>query len=406
MNIGKRAALYLLRKKGKSLSLLALLVLISSFVITGFTILTGTQTAAKTLRETVGASFQIRGTIQGGTLGEQGAGYQIESTPLTDDLVSQILLVDGIKAYNATTVLPGNSEDFFFPSGAPAGQFQGNSASEWNRDFVSGLYLLSDGRHITPEDAAVGIVSRRLAEENNLGIGDTVSLAAGGATAQAQIVGLYDIDEEREPSEDVIFIDHQTVSQLTPGIGSQRQFNSAVFYVTDPAELPVTLEMVKTLNGFDAEHYTISAQTSEYDSISSQLSTVLRLTTLLIVAVALVCAIILVLILTMRIRNRNHEAGILLSVGVPKREIIGQFLLEVVALTLIAFTLSYPIGSFASGQIGMSLLSGLADVNLSFSVDKVILQYALELAAAIATVLVASFSVIQLKPKDILSQMS
>mgnify|MGYP003623576535 CR=1 FL=1 len=153
MNVGIRASLYLMRKKWYCLSLLLLLVLISSFVMTGFSTLTGTQ-AAKALRETVGASFQIRGAVQGGSFGESGDGYQIESTPLTEELVNQMLQVDGIKAYATTMTLPGTSDDFFFPSGAPAGQFQGNSSSEWNRDFVSGLYLLTGGRHIIPEDTA------------------------------------------------------------------------------------------------------------------------------------------------------------------------------------------------------------------------------------------------------------
>lgn len=406
MNVGNRAALYLLRKKGKCLSLLLLLVLISSFVMTGFTILTGTQAAAKTLRETVGASFGVRGGIQGGEIGDTDTGYQLETAPLPDELVERILQVEGIKAYNTATSLPGSSADFFFPSGAPAGQLLANSSSEWNRDFVSGLYILSEGSHIAPEDSSVAIVSRRLAQENGLHLGDTVTLTCDGVSAAVQLIGLYDIDEAQEPSEDTLFIDHHTAAQLAADGRSRQWYDNAVFYVTDPAELPGIVEQVKAADGFEPELYALSAQTSEYDNVSAKLATVVKLTALLIAAAALVSAIILILTLTMRIRNRMHEAGILLSVGVPKHEIVGQFLLEAVTLALIAFVFSYPIGSLAAGWVGTNLLGGLSGVTLSLSAGRVAVQYALELAAVIATVLIASLSVIRLKPKDILSKMS
>lgn len=60
MNVLKRAFLYDTRKKGKSLTLFLLFVLITIFVTISFSVLSATQAAAANLRETVGASFTLR----------------------------------------------------------------------------------------------------------------------------------------------------------------------------------------------------------------------------------------------------------------------------------------------------------------------------------------------------------
>lgn len=61
MNVLKRAYLYGTRKKGKSLTLFFLFVLITLFLTISFYVLGAAQTAAANLRETVGASFSLHG---------------------------------------------------------------------------------------------------------------------------------------------------------------------------------------------------------------------------------------------------------------------------------------------------------------------------------------------------------
>lgn len=58
MNIIKRAFLYTTRKRGKSLILLLALLVISTFVLTGLSILAATDQSALSLRQSVGGSIK------------------------------------------------------------------------------------------------------------------------------------------------------------------------------------------------------------------------------------------------------------------------------------------------------------------------------------------------------------
>ena len=59
MNIVKRAFLYTTRKRGKSLILLLTLLVISTFVLTGLSILAATDQSALSLRQSVGGSIKL-----------------------------------------------------------------------------------------------------------------------------------------------------------------------------------------------------------------------------------------------------------------------------------------------------------------------------------------------------------
>ena len=59
MNITKRAFLYMFRKRGKSLILLLTLLIISTFVLTGLSILTAAEQSALSLRQSVGGSIKL-----------------------------------------------------------------------------------------------------------------------------------------------------------------------------------------------------------------------------------------------------------------------------------------------------------------------------------------------------------
>ena len=67
----------------------------------------------------------------------------------------------------------------------------------------------------------------------------------------------------------------------------------------------------------------------------------------LIIGIVIVSIGILALILNMWIKQRTHETGILLSIGVSKVKIVAQYILETLMIAVIAFGLSY----FSSGAI-------------------------------------------------------
>lgn len=414
MNIGKRAILFIIRKRGKNLTLFLLFILISSFVMIGLSIITGTQAAAKDLRETVGASFRIRKMLTGYADEQSDSSYSQTPAPITDMVITEILQLGGIRTYNTIQSVHGTSNDFFYLSGAPYGLLSANRDTEWNPDFISGLYQLAEGRHIMPEDKNSALISRALAEANDLQIGNSILLEAISedvdcADSAVTIIGIYDVDEQPEPSEDTIFIDRHTFSQLYKT--SQSEYDTVTFYVKDPADLPKIAEQAKTLDTIDWEQYTFALQDEEYDSIALQLASLEKLATILVVAVVFVSLTILILILTMRVQGRIYETGILLSIGTSKREIIGQLIMETLILALFAFMLSYPLGNIAAGQIEKNLpiansYNTITNITIGLPFLEVMIIYFIETVTIITAVLLASVSVMRLQPKEILSKMS
>ncbi|MCI8298945.1 MAG: ABC transporter permease [Lachnospiraceae bacterium] len=71
----------------------------------------------------------------------------------------------------------------------------------------------------------------------------------------------------------------------------------------------------------------------------------------LIVGCIVVSVCILILILSMWIKQRRYETGILLSIGITKGKIVFQYIVEVLLIAVVAFGLSY----FTSGLISQGV---------------------------------------------------
>jgi len=401
LNVLKRAFLYDTRKKGKSLTLFLLFVLITLFITISFSVLSAAQAAAASLRETVGASFTLRG--QPLEFSTEAADYSIQFAPISQRDIDLIMGGNEIKAYNAQQSATATASGFIFPSGMPSGTISANTASAWNRNFTSGVLTLAEGRHITGEDRHVALVSRELAEENGLQIGGELSFT--GPAATVKIIGIYESDASMEFDTDTIFIDHDTHWALTES--ADKTYSGRVdFFVTDPARLNAVMEQVKQTAPLQWEDYTLQADTAEYDAIAYQLSTIGRLTTLLIVSVITVSIVVLFLILAMRIRGRIHEVGVLLAVGIGKGQIIAQFLSETMAILLFALLVSCPASYFVAMRLGVFLRDMVGAISIDFPAWRLLLQYAVEILVAAVGVMIAAYPISQLHPKEILSKMS
>lgn len=401
MNVLKRAFLYDTRKKGKSLTLFLLFVLITVFVTISFSVLSATQAAAANLRETVGASFTLRGKPVEFSADEEN--FSMQFNPISQQDIDLIADSTEMKAYNAQQSATATASSFILPSGMPSGAISANTSSVWNRNFTSGILTLAEGRHITTEDQHVALVSRELAEENGLNIGNELSFKDPAATVK--IIGIYESDASMEFDTDTIFTDHSTYWALTESEAGT-YLGRVDFFVTDPARLETVMAQINQDASLQWEDYTLQEDTAEYDAIAYQLSTIGRLTTLLIVSAITVSVIILFLILAMRIRGRIHEVGVLLAVGVAKRHIIAQFLLETTTILILTFLFSCPISYLAAAQIGAFLRDMVGAVSVDLSAWELLLQYGVEALAVIVGVMIAAYPIFQLHPKEILSKMS
>ena len=192
------------------------------------------------------------------------------------------------------------------------------------------------------------------------------------------------------------------------------------FYIADPLELDTLLERVEAIDSIDWDNHILRENDFQYEQIAGQLQNLQNLAVALIALAATLGIVILMLILMVQIRGRIREAGIYLSVGKPKMEIIGQFGLEAWGLLIVGFLSAFLLWLFCSGPVNGLLFGTLAQgtgtaalqtggggVNyLQPNLLNSGVLLAGELAAVLLTVLVASGAILRLKPKEILTKMS
>ena len=228
--------------------------------------------------------------------------------------------------------------------------------------FQSGIAKLIEGNHITGNESNVAVISKDLADANSLGLGSFVSLQAD-RTVDVKVIGIYEILTPDSPlanivtyekAENQIFTDMNTLQDLfgDKPVG----FDSAAFTVYDPAQLDSIISEVNSLSSVDWRAFTLTTNDQTYLDAAAPLQKLQSLMSSIIWGIALVSAVILSLILTMWGRSRIYETGVLLSLGIGKIKIIGQYLAEVLMVAVIALGCSYFTSSAFAGQFANGLL--------------------------------------------------
>ena len=445
MNFMNRAWLYIIRKKGKSILLFVILLVMATFVLTALALGNASQSAQRDLRKSLGGTFRVGfdyteknpylkvENVDGGTL--------IYSTQqISPELVEQIRGIDGVDGCSATVeslaVFPamklfaGNIpiEEEFRKSSKILGTWKSEELTRFN----SGQLTLIEGRHIEPDDQNKGMISKDLAEKNGLSIGDVihtdknVDIEIVGLFSPKEIEGINDQVTTYDKIQNLVITDLSTLTAYENGPATQG-FNELMEHI---------ISKVKEIKGVDWKGFSIMVDNEDYEAAASSLKQLSELVSTILIVVLIVSVVILSLILTMWARSRIHETGVLLSVGISKLSILGQYIFEVVMIAVLAFSLSYFSSSAIAGQMG-SVLQSEQTVNEVQQEDGISagtrgeaqaviddekietpeLQVTVQLrdmgqlfliGIAIVTVSagISSITVMRLKPREILSKMS
>ena len=122
------------------------------------------------------------------------------------------------------------------------------------------------------------------------------------------------------------------------------------------------------------------------------------------------------MILILWIRERIHEIGILLSIGVNRYKIIIQFIAELFYISIPSVKLSYVIGNSLANKILSEMISRetiIGSINNKemgvFSIENIITitqSYGILMLIIVLSVLFTLGILLMKKPKKILSKMS
>ena len=375
MGTTKRAFLYVTRKKGKSILLFFILLIMSTFVLTGLSTQKASQEAQKNLREALGGEFYVSVELSESNPyfrrvdDGEGALDLYTELPVTRDMINAIMEIGGIEKYDASAQTLVSTNLTIFPGNVPLkGELNNKiyartvAGTENNSFFQSGIMELTEGKHITGNESNAAVISRDMADQNSLQIGDSISLQAD-EEAEVRIIGIYEIRKPDpayasvvtyEKLENQIFIDTSALQGLFGDMPVG--FYEVAFSVYDPAQLDSIMSEVKGLSAIDWRAFEVAADNQTYLDAAAPLQKLQALVSSIIWVIALVSAVILSLILTMWGRSRIHETGVFLSLGIGKMRIIGQYLAEVLMIAVIAFGCSYFTSSAVAGQLANGLL--------------------------------------------------
>lgn len=396
MSIIKRAFLYAARKRGKTILLFAILLIMATFVLTGLSIWKASEAAQLNLRQSLGGKFDIyvdwenspyvvKEIIKDNEFDEETGktsnSFLIYSTvQLTPEEIAAINSVPGVKYSSARyDVLARFDNLSLFPGTVSVAEnlqhrtkVFGVCGTETDELFTTGTLTLTEGRHITSEDQSVAIISGDLAEKNELHIGDYITTHIynpedddfTGEEMQVQIIGLFTPNVTEQLGETVtifdkiqnrIFMDLQTSVKMNND-RINYGFSAVNVTIDDPQNMKQVVSAVKKLSVIDWNAFTIEIDNEVYEKAAAPLTTLNELVVTLLVVIIVVSAIILALILTLWTKTRIHEIGVFLSVGIWKSAVIGQYLTEVLLIAVFAFGLSYFTSNAVAGQIGNHLL--------------------------------------------------
>ena len=181
MSLWKRACLYSTRKKGKTITLLAFLLVMATMMLTCLSIQAATETANANIKKALLGYF----TINAKRLG----------SGISEDTVSQILAVDGLsgrhtlRSYSYAIYYDADRKPLEIstegaaqvPEGYEnAGKIVANSNSQEDSYFTDGGFELIEGNAITDASRNEALVHEKFAQRNGLAMGDFMLLGERG----------------------------------------------------------------------------------------------------------------------------------------------------------------------------------------------------------------------------------
>lgn len=433
MSFIKRAGLYCIRQRFKTVILFLVLMLISTFILTSIAVRDAAKGATADVQTAIGGKIMLEldtdQNMGSSQQNEWGTVYGYDGDLITQKIVDAIKKVDGVVDYNSedTAGYYGAGVNFKYLPAAfnlsytqygESSSYTATLSSEKCSKFQNGTYKLTDGRHITPDDEHACLISKELADYNNLSVGNQIQMYSldADAISEFEIVGIFDGTEGTSGNALTVdeipancgYIDYATMFEIWED--ELNGYQQLTIYVEDPVSIQNVYDKLSALPELKGKTLKLSIDTNEYDIVSTPLESMQKLMNTIILIISIVSIIILALLLTIWIRGRKKEVGILLSIGKSKANIMLQIFTETFIVAIISFTASVPFSNLISKKAGMFLVSKVTTgaTNLDVQIDAAYLLPLSLIGILLITVavIISSWSIVCSKPKDILIKMS
>ena len=268
---------------------------------------------------------------------------------------------------------------------AVSGDFSlvGFSSDEAVSNASNGSFTMVDGKVFGYDESSDGnvIISKSLADFNNLSVGDTISVTNpndSSTTYKLTIVGIYKNSTDSNQAmggpmastasdpANAIYTSVSTLKSL--GLDADSNASSDSDTSTSTTQLNYTYVFASKYDyetfakdakkaGLSNDYTVLSADVENYESSLVPLDNLSKFALTLLIVVLAVGGVVLVVITLLNVRERKYEIGVLTAIGVNKVKVAAQFTLELLIVTMIGLALGAGIGAAASVPVSNQLLS-------------------------------------------------
>ena len=419
MSIFNRAYLYIIRKKVRSSILFFIVTLISLFLLSGSILNTTVGTISKNLYKDVNFGFTIESIDK--------SNKEIEK-----DTLKKINEVAGVNQKNYIYAKSVNVVDKKvvqenqnititeeMKNKSNLVMMNGITSTKNNIDFKSEVLKLEKGRHIEENDQNKILVHEKFASMNNLKLGDKIKLEQNGKTVEFEVVGIFSGEKTNNFEglssdfiENTVYTDYNS-SQKLLNYSSKTKVTSVEYGVNNPAELD---DIIKNVESLGINNILISKSNKNYELVTSSVESVTKLTNMIRIGSVIVGVVILSLVLMFWIRERLYEIGVLLSLGISKINLILQFVVETLMVTIFGFLsalgLEFILLKYLSRNITKVFSEDLPKIisdeltKISINGSNIIGVIIVMITIVMISVIVALLPILKTKPKKILTQIN
>lgn len=483
MNFLKRALLSVKARKGKSILQIFVFTVICVLVLAGLSIQTAARKSGDLARQKLGADVTLQVDMEKmreQAMSQQGEGGRVrfQPAPIPVETAEELTSYEQIKGYNFYSSTTGLAEGFEPIESDSAGEetaeeesegqgpgraamggmmqgdvtLQGVAFTDSAAEFMDGTAAIVEGSGIKEANIGenVALIEQTLAEENELGVGDKITVKSNRdetAELELEIIGIYQtasagpdqaMDFTALNPYNKLYVPYTAAAALK-GADYENTIDSAIYYIDDPADMQSFIDQAKGESSIDFETFTLDADDQLYQQMVGPIENVASFSNHIVYLVSTAGAIILGLIVMMSIRERKYEMGVLLAIGEKRWKLAGQFIAEILFVAVLSFGIAAASGNIVAGQLGDQLLNqelesaeqsytpesfrgrgmggfapGMMQAQASVeTVDELNVQMTAEdlgflaligLVIAAVSALLPSLSVLRLQPKTILSK--
>lgn len=421
----KNAIAYILRKRNRTIIVFIILTVVLSCLYSCLNISKSTSNLEKDLYKISNTSLSI--TKNNGDTFETNQFKELDNIKEIKEIIT---VYDGLARTTNIKVVDGTQlieRDDLSDEYKNMLSVEATNNSEKNNLFSSGVFTIIKGRH--NNDRGKILIHKELAEKNKLNLNDKIKLelidfnnSKKKMEYEFEIIGIFTGKKQEKYtglssdfSENMVFIDYES-SQKALNKPENNKIVSKLEIFSDSSEnTKVALNKIKKIKTAWSQ-YNVSSDNNALEETLESVEGIKHIINIMTYSIMLSGIIVLSLILILWLRERIHEIGVLLSIGISKIKIVTQFILELLFISLPSLVLSLflgnvilniIVGGFTNSDDSTIMVDSLLkNNNLISNLITFLESYGILIGIIVLSVIIASLMILIKKPKEILSKIS